>query len=207
MTGHFQAINGYSRGEIDSHKPKHSRICFESQNDGFGRYVHLYFVDMRKFGTWRPGESFSQNRGPDPLFEFKEFKENIKNEIVRGKINFSQRICNIMMDQRLFNGIGNYLRSSILYELDINPFQSAYNVLVNNDSSYNEEFFEMCRQMPALALEMGGTKIKDWKSPVLSNYSNVDSNFFFRCYGNPNMSKTKDINGRTFWYNPKWNKN
>ena len=25
-----------------------------------------------------------------------------------------------------------------------------------------------------------------------------------RCYGNPNMAKKKDKNGRRFWYDPKW---
>ena len=27
-----------------------------------------------------------------------------------------------------------------------------------------------------------------------------------KCYGNPNMSRRKDKNGRMFWYDPKWNK-
>jgi endonuclease VIII-like 1 len=205
MTGYFKAIVGHSKKEIDSHKPKHARICFQSQNDGFGRYVHLYFVDMRRFGNWRPNETFSQDRGPDPVFEFDQFKENIKNEIVRRKLNFSQVIYNIMMDQRLFNGIGNYIRAEVLYDLDINPFQSAYNVIVNSDSSYNEEFFNKCYEIPALAYQLGGAEIKTWKNPIRNN-SHRNFYNFFQCYGNSNMSKIKDKNGRMFWYNPKWNK-
>lgn len=209
MTGYFKTVAGHSRREIEDNKPKHARICFQSQNDGFGRYVHLYFVDMRKFGNWRPGETFSQDRGPDPVFEFDEFKENIKNEIVRGKLNFSQTIYNIMMDQRLFNGIGNYIRAEVLYDLDINPFQSAYNVLVNSHLhttlKYNEEFFDKCYEIPALSYQLGGAEIKTWKNPIRNeSYRNFYN--FFKCYANPNMSKRKDKNGRMFWYNPKWDK-
>lgn len=206
MTGNFKIVN--TNQLTDKYKPKHAHFCFSSQKDSFNRYKLLYFVDTRRFGTWRPGKGFSPKKGPDPVFEFNEFKENIKNEIVRNKINFSQCIYNIMMDQRLFNGIGNYLRATILYHLDINPFQSAYNVLVNSHLhttlKYNEEFFDMCYNIPLLAYQSGGMELKDWKNPVSDK--SIDINNVFCCYANPNMSHTKDKNGRKFWYNPKWDK-
>jgi len=42
---------------------------------------------------------------------------------------FDQPICEALLDQRFFNGIGNYLRAEILYRLRIPPFEKAREVL------------------------------------------------------------------------------
>lgn len=47
------------------------------------------------------------------------------------------------MDQRFFNGIGNYLRAEILYRLKIPPFEKARTVL---------EALQQCRPSPELTL-------------------------------------------------------
>lgn len=42
---------------------------------------------------------------------------------------FDRPICEALLDQRFFNGIGNYLRAEILYRLRIPPFEKARTVL------------------------------------------------------------------------------
>nr|XP_045372796.1 endonuclease 8-like 1 isoform X2 [Camelus bactrianus] len=42
---------------------------------------------------------------------------------------FDRPICEALLDQRFFNGIGNYLRAEILHRLRIPPFEKARTVL------------------------------------------------------------------------------
>ncbi|KAH0619860.1 hypothetical protein JD844_014232, partial [Phrynosoma platyrhinos] len=42
---------------------------------------------------------------------------------------FNKPICEALLNQKYFNGIGNYLRAEILYRLKIPPFQEARTVL------------------------------------------------------------------------------
>lgn len=42
---------------------------------------------------------------------------------------FDRPICEALLDQRFFNGIGNYLRAEILYRLRMPPFEKARTVL------------------------------------------------------------------------------
>ena len=38
-------------------------------------------------------------------------------------------ICEVMLDQRFFNGIGNYLRAEILHRAGIHPFAPARDII------------------------------------------------------------------------------
>ncbi|EOA92697.1 Endonuclease VIII-like 1, partial [Anas platyrhynchos] len=42
---------------------------------------------------------------------------------------FDKPICEALLNQKYFNGIGNYLRAEILYRLKIPPFEKARTVL------------------------------------------------------------------------------
>ena len=42
---------------------------------------------------------------------------------------FNKAICETLLNQKYFNGIGNYLRAEILYRLKIPPFTKARDVL------------------------------------------------------------------------------
>jgi len=55
MSGHFQLTE-------TGKEPKHAHLKFYS-TDGYT----LSFVDVRRFGKWKLGEEWSENRGPDPI--------------------------------------------------------------------------------------------------------------------------------------------
>ena len=183
MAGHFQISN-------TGNENKHAHLKFYS-TDG----TTLSFVDVRRFGKWKLGHEWSDNRGPDPTYEYYAFVENVKLNL--DKKAFQKPICEVLMNQRYFNGIGNYLRAEILYRIeDLNPFMPAKDAITKFP-----EILELCREIPMLAFVMGGGKIKDWKNPFEEGYQKSN---FFQCYSNIHASNVVDAGGRRFWYDPKW---
>lgn len=181
MAGHFQVTN-------TGQEPKHAHLMFY-RNDG----TTLSFVDVRRFGKWKQGFAWSDNRGPDPTTNYKEFWTNIMTNITKLK----KPLYEVLMDQKYFNGIGNYLRAEIIYRAgNVDPFLPASWQLVKYP-----KILELCRDIPMLAYAKGGGSIKDWNNPF--GESAVQEKFML-CYGNETMSKRKDRTGRTFWYDHKW---
>ena len=90
--------------------PKHAHLQFYT----FDNPQHvLSFVDSRRFGSWRVSDSWGEERGPDPMTEHDEFKRNILSNL--DEPVFERPICEVLLNQKYFNGIGNYLRAEVLY--------------------------------------------------------------------------------------------
>ena len=87
----------------------------------------LCFVDYRRFGRWEVEGDWGKDRGPDPIFEYDEFRNYILDNL--DKVAFNKPICEVMLNQKYFNGIGNYLRAEILYRCRVKPFDQAKEVL------------------------------------------------------------------------------
>lgn len=169
---------------------KHDHLHFIS-GDGC-----LAFVDIRRFGKWKWGY-WNTERGPDPTLDYSEFVSNIMDNL--NHRDFTKPIHEMLMNQKWFNGIGNYLRAEILYRIEGNPFSSSKDYI----EKYGTELFTLCRDIPMAVYKLGGGTLKDWKNPF-GEISSIGS--IMKCYYNPTMNKTKDKNGRTFWYDPKWEK-
>jgi formamidopyrimidine-DNA glycosylase len=121
MTGHFV---------FD--KFKHTHYSFITSEGDF------YIDDMRNFGTLKFNKINNNisslkkklnSLGIDPLkkknISYKEFKNLIKT------FNSNMLIAELLLNQSFFCGLGNYLRSEILYEAKINP-KLKLNQLNNN---------------------------------------------------------------------------
>jgi endonuclease VIII-like 1 len=168
--------------------PKHSHLLFNSTS---GSYLCL--IDVRRFAKWKECSTWSSNRGPDPTTEYDKFLENIS--INKSRRVFNKPVCEILMDQKYFNGIGNYLRAEILYRADINPWTPA------NVALENQKVLQLCRQVPMEAYSIGGGSIKDWKNPYGEQEISIDS--WMQCYGKE--SSKIDGTGRRIWFNRKFN--
>ncbi|XP_064086412.1 endonuclease 8-like 1 [Macrobrachium nipponense] len=105
--------------------PKHAHLRFFT-NSGDKPMV-LSFVDYRRFGRWEVGADWSPERGPDPMWEYESFREHIMSNL--SSAAFNKPICEAMLNQKFFNGIGNYLRAEILYRCGVRPFDRARDVL------------------------------------------------------------------------------
>ncbi|XP_058283727.1 endonuclease 8-like 1 isoform X7 [Hylobates moloch] len=86
---------------------------------------------------------------------------------------FDRPICEALLDQRFFNGIGNYLRAEILYRLKIPPFEKARSVLEAlqqrrpspeltlsqkiRTKLQNPDLLELCHSVPKEVVQLGGS--------------------------------------------------
>ena len=144
---------------------------------------------------YRLGGFTGVKRGPDPTKEFDNFKQLVlDNQKVKV---FDRPICEALLDQKYFNGIGNYLRSTILYYLDVNPFDTAREVIKSHP-----QILDMCRDIPMKAYELNGGQLRDWKNPFDTEYDKFIDWVFYQ-----KGISCKDKTGRTFWYNEKWKDN
>ena len=103
--------------------PKHSHLIFHTLNPSG---MALSFVDPRRFGSWHETDTWGNGRGPDPVLEYQLFCINVLSNLHSSV--FDKPICEVMLNQKYFNGIGNYLRAEILYRCnDILVFGCGFN--------------------------------------------------------------------------------
>jgi len=133
MSGHWQFLlkgNGI---------PKHTHLRFQTNDDH-----NLCYIDARRFGRWNIG-MWNKDRSPDPTQEYEAFCKNIENNIENPI--FSNPICEVLLEQKYFNGIGNYLRAEILHRAKIPPFTSAKEAILMKKEG-NRSLLELCRDVP-----------------------------------------------------------
>lgn len=169
---------------------KHGHLRFKTTR---GNWLILY--DPRRFAKWKWVDSWGRGRGPCPLTEYNLFQEDLRSYWFKHK-DFNRPLNELMMSQRWFNGIGNYLRAEIVYRLDINPFQPA-NTL---DPVQVANLIKITHLCVRDAYALGGGQLKDWHNP--NGTDGASFNEWVKCYGK--LESIIDKTGRKFWYSPKW---
>lgn len=177
MTGHWK-LSSYDD------RPKHTHMVFNAISQ-----KSLCLVDTRRFARWKVVDCWSNNRGPCPVNEFDVFKDNILSNL--HKKEFDKPIHLVLMNQQYFNGIGNYLRSEILFRASQDPFADARTAL-----TMNPVIFDLCNRIPNEAYVLGGGQLKDWENPFDIPAGGFSE--WMQCYGK--SEKILDKNGRTLWY-------
>lgn len=166
---------------------KFTRLRFDTTD---GNSLLLYGLYMGP--KYRVGGFTGVKRGVDPTKDFDTFRKNILENL--GKSNFNKPICEALLDQKYFNGIGNYLRSTILYYLDVNPFEKARKIIKERP-----QVLELCREIPIKAYQLNGGQLTDWKNPFDTDFEEFKKWVFYQ-----KGLSCKDKTGRTFWYDEKW---
>ncbi len=144
---------------------KHLLICF----DGFFIRIHLlmfgtYFVDSKKAGPPRLGLTFKKGQlnfytcavkqtegSPDEVYDWSADVMNAKwdSKKALGKIKElpAALICDLLLDQEIFSGVGNIIKNEILFTCRIHPQSLAGNIpaakkraLVKEASNYSFDF-------------------------------------------------------------------
>lgn len=131
-------------------------------------------------------------RGPDPTKDFENFKTNVIQNL--DKKLFDKPICEVLLNQEYFSGIGNYIRSTILFYADVNPFQSARKII-----SENNHILDLCKSIPLESYKLHGGQLKDWESPFGEDPRGFQEWVFYQ-----KGLSCKDKLGRTFWFHEKW---
>ncbi|KAM4676098.1 endonuclease 8-like 1 [Discoglossus pictus] len=199
-------MSGSFKMRTEDETPKHAHLRFYTKEAP--RRV-LCFVDPRRFGSWEVNGTWQPGRGPCVMLEYDMFRDNVLNNL-SDKI-FNKSICEALLDQKYFNGIGNYLRAEILYRSEIPPFVQARPILEalqykNQESDIsrskkvkikkeNPDLLQLCNMVPLEVLNIGG---KDFYPGQFDDYSPYQK--WMRCYFNTEMKTLKDHNGRTIWF-------
>lgn len=161
---------------------------------------YLFFIsDFTRMTLWRWCGIWDATRSPDPLFEHNAWRTHIYKK--RKCAKYKKTTFMIMMDQRHFNGIGNYTRSEILYRVSFSPFIPFTQVLKND--VYREEFFQATKEVLLNAYEFGGFQFKLWKNPFGVSKKKLDA--LSKCYNNKGRCMaTSDEKRRFFWFRHEW---
>ncbi|XP_016066050.1 PREDICTED: endonuclease 8-like 1 [Miniopterus natalensis] len=201
MSGSFQLAPSNSL-------PPHAHLRFYTAPPG--PRLALCFVDIRRFGHWVLGGEWQPGRGPCVLREYEQFRENVLRNLA-DKV-FDRPICEALLDQRFFNGIGNYLRAEILYRLRIPPFEKARTVLEALKQQrpspkltlsqkikaklQNPDLLELCHSVPKEVVQLGGKGY----GPDSGEEDFTAFRAWLQCYGMVGMSSLRDRHGRTIWF-------
>ncbi|XP_040893454.1 endonuclease 8-like 1 [Toxotes jaculatrix] len=211
MSGHFRLTP-------EDELPKHAHLRFYSKEKPCRV---LSFVDTRRFGSWQPNGTWQPDRGPCIMFEYKSFRENVLSHL--SERAFDRPICEVLLNQKYFNGIGNYLRAEILFRLNIPPFVPARTTLEGlvwedlyetNKTVKNEitdtktsgrakkkgvkgeagDLLRLCHTVPLEVVNLGGKGY----DPMKADYSEFEA--WLQCYCVDGMKSVRDHNGRTMWF-------
>ena len=180
----------------------------ETSNEKYLKHTHLRLTDtkgwilgmfdIRRFAKWSWND-FDKGRSPCPISEELAFADNLRDNWEKHKDFKKHKLSEILMSQKWFNGVGNYLRAEILYRLDRNPFMIASEL---NTEDLNN-LIALTVGCAKTAYKLGGGQLKDWKNPTGEDPTSFRD--WMKCYGQ--MDKITDDTGRTFWFNPKWKQN
>jgi formamidopyrimidine-DNA glycosylase len=111
---------------------KHLNVEFITNH----KNISFYFYDQLSFGTLKAvdcntnGETILEKKlkelGPD-ILDNKTTFELFKKQI-RKKVNENKAIGNVIVNQKMISGIGNYLRADSLWMAKLSPFRKVQDI-------------------------------------------------------------------------------
>eukprot|EP00043_Microstomoeca_roanoka_P014243 m.140574 g.140574 ORF g.140574 m.140574 type:complete len:327 (+) comp15964_c2_seq2:106-1086(+) len=184
---------GFGVAEPNQDLPKHAHLRFHAKSGHT-----LYFEDQRRFGSWHLTSDWGppNERGPCVISEFEDMLKNVEQHLSSSL--FSKPICEVLMDQSYFNGIGNVLRAEILHRAKVHPFSQARAVLkpaIDAEKQGKEGFFFHFRHV----LEEATHIMEKFNFEAGKDHERLrDLEDWQQCYGK--LHKEHDSHGRTVWY-------
>ena len=183
--------------------PKHNHcelVYKDKEKEKDTKTKSIWFVDPRHFATLVFTNDINvmnkvlDDIGPDLLNE--KITEDMYLSKMKNKKNGKKTIATVMMDQSVFSGVGNYLKSEILYAAHVSP----HSIINNIPDEKMLEIFHITLDKINASYKLGGASVK--------NYSDIKGqdgtfSFTFAVYQKKKdpmghhiiMEKTKD--GRT----------
>lgn len=115
-------------GKWSSEKNSHSRVMAAFNSDS-GKQDQIYFEDQRNFGTLKLSKDVGEletklkSLGADFLNE--DHAPSTTLAILEMKRNRSRTLPEILMDQRNYAGVGNYIKAEALYRSGLSPHRTG----------------------------------------------------------------------------------
>ncbi len=122
-------------GSWTAKRAEYTRVIFHFSNQD-----PIYFNDMRNFGTLKfiQGKEILQNKlrtlGPDILME------PCPDDLFKLKLQskYSKTLAEVLMDQSVVSGIGNYIKAESLYLAQLSPHRLAGSLTDSEVSKLNQ---------------------------------------------------------------------
>ena len=170
----------------------HFRV-FDNNNE-------IFFKDVRKFGNMKIITHSEFNEKFSPSYDILNNSYNINTHLnyLNEKVYFRKSICTIMMNQKYFPGVGNYIKSESLYAAKIHPEEKWGNL---NDKMKIKLIKSISKVMHN-SYKSGGAELKDFKNPF------HESKFTLKIYGKEYTEKNnliiseKTSDSRKTWFCP-----
>jgi len=193
-------MSGCFKFTSEDEMPKHAHLRFFTIDENPQQV--LSFVDYRRFGRWELEGDWGKDRGPDPIYDYENFRQNVLDSLHTAA--FNRPICEAMLNQKYFNGIGNYLRAEILFRAKIPPFTEAREVLeplvegeVKSEVKIEgPDVLQLCNIVATEVLSLDKGKNYDPDSEGSEN----EFSAWLQCYYVEGMNNLTDHNGRTIWF-------
>lgn len=166
--------------------------------------VPIYYIDQRRFGNFkvvdiREATSKLDELGWDALTDPTSYGK------VRVRaLKYTKKatpVCEVMLDQEVFAGCGNYLRAETMFRAGIDPWLEWRKLECDDEAHLCQAVADVMRESYA----RGGATLENFYDGDGMRGDQVD---FLEVYGkthdpqgNP-VERKKDKNGRTVWYVP-----
>ena len=156
MTAHF----GMSGQWCLSPGDHHLLTIQARRKDGARR--QLYFCDQRRFGTFGLLTSAELNRkikkmGLQVLSPF-----TISELLHRLHKRPDAVLCDLLLDQKVFSGVGNYLRADIMYVAQLHPLRTIGSLTKKEERRLYLAIRDVCRE----SVEASATTCGNYDDPI-----------------------------------------
>lgn len=130
----------------------------------------LVYSDYRRMGYNQVYSSFEEltkrlkDIGPDLLQDSIDFNSyyNVINRIANDRRSSEKQVCEFLMDQKYFSGIGNYLMAEICYRAGIHPARK----ITSLERDEIERLWFLSLSVSRASLEAKGLTISDYSTPL-----------------------------------------
>jgi endonuclease-8 len=184
---HLGMTGGWSNELV---KHCHFRV-FDCNNE-------IFFRDVRKFGNMKiiTQSQFNEKHNPNYDLLNKSYDLKIHLNYLETKIKAKKSICSIIMDQKYFPGVGNYIKSESLYVSKIHPEEKWGNL--NEDMKIN--LIRNIQRVMNDSYKSGGAELKDFKNPF--NPSKFRLQIYGKKYTEQNdlVTSKKTSDSRKTWF-------
>lgn len=161
----------------------------------------LFFRDVRKFGKMRILENEDIPKKHNIEFDLLNDLHHFENHYshLKTKINPKKSVCSALMNQSLFPGVGNYIKSEALYATKLHP-EKKWGELSEKKI---KELILNTQDIMQRSYSTGGAELKDFKNPF------NESTFSLQVYGKEIDAKGNKVKSlltsdqRKSWFCPK----
>lgn len=187
-------------GRWSSQPDKHAAVVLHVEKPPTRGMRPLYFVDQRRFGNLKIVDTSEANAKLDEL-GWDPLADPTGHWIAYHRLNKRTKkfICEVLLEQSVFAGVGNYVRAEALYRAEIDPWSTIATLSDERWKRLHTAIVDVCAE----SYRLGGASIESFLSGdgEPGGYAKQ-----LQVYGKTTdpdgraVLKKKDRNGRMVWY-------